>query len=181
MTLVVLTVLVYNYAGVPAEALARAKQEATRILADAGLDAVWRDGPVTREEIVAYPQDPSGNGSVPLSLRLMRAGAAAPLLADPMDPLLFGFALRPGDVAVVLTERVEELAGGRARFYPVLLGHIMAHELGHLLLKDGEHFPASIMTYPWRRRELERVAQGTMRFTSWQRQRMLEQMRPRLD
>jgi len=111
----------------------------------------------------------------------MRSSVAARLVPDPKDPLVFGFSLRPeagglGDSAVVLTDRVEELAGGRGTFYAVLLGHIVAHELGHLLLADGKHSRASIMTYPWRRRELEWVSQGTMRFTPWQRQRIEQRL-----
>ena len=39
----------------------------------------------------------------------------------------------------------------------MILGHLMVHELGHLLLDTDSHSPRGIMSSPWCRSELQRA------------------------
>jgi hypothetical protein len=49
--------------------------------------------------------------------------------------------------------------GGRDQLDPaVLLGHVIAHELGHLLLDPG-HVPTGIMPTSWGARDMEAIGQ----------------------
>jgi hypothetical protein len=67
---------------------------------------------------------------------------------------IFGFALMSTDggfatTANVYFERVSEIADGRRLRRAVLLGAMMAHELGHLLLGIDSHSRVGLMTLPW--------------------------------
>ena len=67
--------------------------------------------------------------------------------------------------ATVFRDRVLALAqSGR---YPeaVLLGHAIAHELGHLLLNSSTHARYGLMAARWRDTELDRAAVGLLQFS----------------
>jgi hypothetical protein len=95
----------------------------------------------------------------------------------------FGFALYPSDgfagVANVFSHSTEEFAKRATPSYQVILAHVMAHELGHLLLGVGSHSAAGIMHVPWTKKELERMAQGSMLFSSREADRIRQQIRAR--
>ena len=46
-----------------------------------------------------------------------------------------------------------------------LLGHVMAHELGHLLLPYGAHSVAGLMRPAWDRAQVRAAAEGLLTFT----------------
>ncbi len=88
---------------------------------------------------------------------------------------VFGFALPAGNSefaahAYVFFHRAEEPAqrkhavgGKHCPSLAMILGHIMAHELGHLLL-GRHHQPPGIMTADWKKRELSKMTQRTFGF-----------------
>ncbi|HEV2400319.1 MAG TPA: hypothetical protein VGS27_25500 [Candidatus Sulfotelmatobacter sp.] len=47
-----------------------------------------------------------------------------------------------------------------------VLGHVMAHEVGHLLLGSNSHSSVGIMSPKWHREQLLRVGMGTLFFSS---------------
>jgi hypothetical protein len=49
-----------------------------------------------------------------------------------------------------------------------VLAHVMAHEVGHLLLGTNAHSPTGIMRPSWQARELRSIIMGTLLFTSEQ-------------
>jgi hypothetical protein len=53
-----------------------------------------------------------------------------------------------------------------------ILGDVLAHELGHLLLGSNAHSRDGIMQPHWTREQLHRVAMGQMRFSKEQAARM---------
>jgi hypothetical protein len=53
-----------------------------------------------------------------------------------------------------------------------ILGNVIAHELGHLLLGSNSHSPAGIMRARWQAEELQRVAKGTLSFNAEQAEYM---------
>jgi hypothetical protein len=61
-----------------------------------------------------------------------------------------------------------ELADGRKVRLGVLLGAMMAHELGHLLLGVNSHSREGIMSIPWDARKLQHVDLGRLGFTGEQ-------------
>ena len=175
-------VLVYNYAGLSAETLAKAEQEAARIYERAGLETQWLDCPLSPAEADQYPACQLPVGVTRLALRLLSREMAERRKSDPMT---FGFALLPedggfGTIVNVYPHRAGELAKGREKTQAVILGHLMAHELGHLLLGVGSHSANGLMHVPWRKKELELVSQGSMFFMPWQAEQMRTQVAARL-
>ncbi len=59
----------------------------------------------------------------------------------------------------------------------MILGHLIAHELGHLLLGEGGHSAGTgIMHVPWQTKELERIKRGVMWFLPGQTERIRAQI-----
>jgi hypothetical protein len=95
-----------------------------------------------------------------------------------------GFALLPvsggfGVTANVFAERAKEM-GGSTESLRVILGDLMAHELGHLLLGQPGHSVAGIMRAQWQTRELQRAVEGTLFFLPEQAQTIRAQVLARM-
>jgi hypothetical protein len=63
---------------------------------------------------------------------------------------------------------------------PVILGSVMAHEVGHLLLGPCAHAPAGIMQAQWKRDHLERAMKGQILFMSDEAEKMRSNASSRL-
>jgi hypothetical protein len=57
-----------------------------------------------------------------------------------------------------------------------LLGHVVAHELGHLLLGTNSHSDTGIMRPHWNDRDLANAGKGELLFTQAQCQKMKEKV-----
>ena len=53
-----------------------------------------------------------------------------------------------------------------------LLGHAIAHELGHLLLGTSSHTPAGLMAGRWHATDLDHAASGWLQFSPAEAARM---------
>ncbi|HEY7617057.1 MAG TPA: hypothetical protein VH744_09660, partial [Terriglobales bacterium] len=60
----------------------------------------------------------------------------------------------------------QELAHGQAANRVTVLGHAVAHEIGHILLHMAEHSHEGIMQTGWGRQAMERMASGRLNFSS---------------
>lgn len=67
--------------------------------------------------------------------------------------------------ANVYFERVSAIADGRRFRRPVVLGAILAHELGHLLLGVNSHSKKGLMTLPWGPDVLTAANRGMLGFS----------------
>lgn len=177
-----ITVLVYNYAGISREAVAEAERGAGRIFEHAGIDTDWLDCPLYPDQAADHPACLVTPGPAKLILRIA-AGAMAQRMHP--DQESFGFALQPedgsfGTVANVFSDRAGELVNRRGIAFGVMLGHLMAHELGHLLLGAGAHSSAGIMHVPWHNKELEMLSRGSMAFLPFESERMQISIRARV-
>jgi hypothetical protein len=70
--------------------------------------------------------------------------------------------------AGVFYDRVEKLARGDAASTAMILGHAMAHELGHLLLGTNSHSRHGLMKAQWNRRDLQLASAGDLDFMAHQ-------------
>jgi hypothetical protein len=59
-----------------------------------------------------------------------------------------------------------------------ILGNVMAHELGHLLLGSNSHSRAGIMRAHWQGEELHRLSRGSLWFTGEQASHMRGKLNP---
>jgi len=89
----------------------------------------------------------------------------------------FGVALQPedgsfGTFANIFSDRARELVNRRGIVLSVMLGHLMPHELGHLLLGTGAPSFFGIMHVPWHNKELDLLSRGLMAFMPFEAERM---------
>lgn len=168
-----LTLRVYDYAQIAPELLARAEKVTDAIFAEAGIAIIWMDCNPLREEALRYPACPSDMGASDLVLRLLPRRMAMKLAA-PNEPLGFAQECPEAEPACELTVfyfRVEELAAGGHRA-EIILGHVMAHEVAHVLIGPG-HSEDGIMRREWSREELRRMSLGLqLGFSSLQSRRL---------
>jgi hypothetical protein len=165
-----ITVTVYDYASVPRQALADARNEVTRIFQTVGVGIVWR-APGNRlthlpTEDAAEPE--SRMASPALCVVILSRPTTNPLYSADSDAM--GAAPRsssaPGRLAYVFEDRVEAASEEYGANRGQVLGHAIAHELGHLLLPYLSHSNSGIMRARWGRRDFDDLAKGWFVFTS---------------
>lgn len=170
------TVLVYNHAGVSRSILAGAEREAGRILGAAGVRIVWVECPMWTTTATAEIPCSGTLQSTDIMLRVLPPPAQHSLKAD-----VFGFAISPilasvfYDYAARLAVE-EESVEFDAR---IILGCVIAHELGHLLLGSNSHSRAGVMRSPWGQKQVREALMGTLLFTGEQAKLMRAEMRTR--
>lgn len=160
------TVRLYNNAGVPPEELVQATEIAQKILRQVGVQVVWwtcagatdmlqcedslqaadyRAILVPREAETKMPVSRKGLGFV---------------LDDPRHGV--------GRTTWLLYDRVRELSARKGVAPSFLLGHVLAHELGHLLLGSAEHPASGLMRGRWQNQDLRLATQGALQFSGWE-------------
>lgn len=170
-----LTLRVYNYAQVDPVALARAEKITNAIFEESGIGILWMDCTPLRGEFLPDPACPSDMRASDLVLRLLPRRMAIKLAA-PSEPL--GFAqecpeMEPACELTVFYFRVDELAADGHR-PELILGHVMAHEVAHVLIGPG-HSENGIMQREWSREELRRMSLGLkLGFSTQQSSRLQE-------
>ena len=86
----------------------------------------------------------------------------------------------PGYIVEVYYEAVESLATTKQTDPRTLLGHVMAHELAHLLL-GPKHSHQGIMRAAWDNFDLSAMRQGVLKFTPDQAARLRELLHGSVD
>jgi hypothetical protein len=151
---VTLTVRLYNTSGVPADELALARSTADSTLRDTGLDVMFRacdsatdscDRPLAPSEVVVRIID-------------------APAFNATLDPEAYGLtyivkSTNRGWLATVFADRIGSAATRVGLQSGVLLGRVMAHEIGHLLLGVDYHGSDGVMRADWPDGALNRDAE----------------------
>lgn len=174
-----LTVLVYDYTRLPAFELENAIGVAQRIFHNAGI-TTQRVQCATAHESRRGSGCPEALGAGSVVLRIVRSdwqgsggrqGRIGSALYDAEGSL--------GIYAYVFQQGVEEAVqlGGCGRFQ--VLGHAMAHEVGHLLLGAGSHSATGIMQPHWAVRQMAR-APGGVTFSREQAQRIRANLTSRM-
>lgn len=127
-----------NYARIPPGALARAEREAARVYEAAGVRTMWVHG-----DDAANARDAGGK-----HLRVLLLGTDMTnrkVAMEEIGPEVLGRAARPTGRAYIFTQRVVEVSLLRGHDSELMLGRVMAHEIGHLLLAEGSHSRSGIM------------------------------------
>ena len=132
---ITLMVLVDNRAGVPAKILEKAREDAERVFQDMKIAIVWLE-----------PGDARlGTPDVFTSVDVVRLLPQA--MTDQMNaPSLCGLAEAGTRVAYVFYNRIQRVSSIRTDADTGnILGHVIAHEIGHLLLPPNAHSRFGIM------------------------------------
>ena len=172
------TVRLYELAEAPDEEIARAASEASEIFERIGVRLEWLacggSAPEARCNEV--------HGPAVVNLRLMPPHMQPP---GGLPKGIFGFALMAtgggfSTTANVYFERVSEISDGRTYRRDVVLGAMMAHELGHLLLGVNSHSKKGLMTLPWGPKVLKAADLGMLSFSRGEAASILEAALTRL-
>ena len=83
-----------------------------------------------------------------------------------------------GAVAFVFSHRAAAIARIQEVDLGLLLGHLMAHEVGHLLLGNRNHSAGGIMHDPWTKTELDYLRQGALKFHPGDAEQIRKHLRP---
>jgi hypothetical protein len=169
-----ITILVYDYAGVQADTLSKAEQETSRIFRHSGVDITWRPCRTAGSSSPLECPDPS---PMTPALRLV---TRFQLVGDRVHAEAMGYST--GDFATVSVEFAERLEESGVAGLPEILGHIVAHEIGHLLLTGGRHSVSGIMRAHWGSNEWRLVREGELNFVPEQsrflRAELLRRLQP---
>jgi hypothetical protein len=144
-----ITVSVFADTKVPAALLESAKAEATKTFARLGIELIWRaTAPARDVHLTIRVIDGTIKGASKSAM-----GIAVP---NPNGPGSFLFAF---------LGRVEAFAAHHGRPVAQILGHVIAHEMGHLLLQTVSHSESGIMAAHWNRLQIEQLERGWLTFT----------------
>jgi hypothetical protein len=156
------TINLYNDARVPELVLAEAKLQAVKIFHRAEVRIMWID--CSSRKALGTSDPTCGNPKSPshLSLRIVPWSFKS-------NDSVFGVAfLSPegeGTYGNVFYDSVEKLHAEWRTEIASVLGHVMAHEIGHLLLGTNAHSRIGIMCSNWHGNELRSLSMGTLLFT----------------
>jgi hypothetical protein len=163
------TINVYNDAGVSEQVLAEAEQEATRIFHKAGVENVWVECRLWKPDPDRSSRCQPPVGPTLLALRIVPWSSK---LRDSVFGIAFLSAEGEGTYTDVFYVSVEKLHEDFHANLSRVLGHVMAHEIGHLLLGTNAHSPVGIMRPQWEGPELRSIGMGTFLFTPEQARTM---------
>jgi hypothetical protein len=161
-------VVVDDRARVPALALDRAQKQASRIYRQAGVTLVWRSA--------AHPTDAADVGLESESGFAVRAIVHARFRGETGAPstLMMGAApettLRCGGMVHLFFDQVSTYSSIMRLDTALVLGTVVAHEIGHLLLRGNGHAGEGLMRATWKPDDWDRAASGFLVFSPRERE-----------
>jgi hypothetical protein len=153
-----IAIVIYHADAVPAAELGRAEAVAGAILRQAGIEVVWR--PAIAGDIAPQPYE------IPVHLLALHPSNLARETS--------GYAMLMGNnsYAGISWPAVQTSAAALEADEATLMGAVMAHELGHILLKSRDHATNGVMIQKIGRAELRAAARGELQFLRSQAQRI---------
>lgn len=128
---------VNNFAALSPAHLARAGREVTRIYNAAGAQTIWVED-----------NDPGAGADGALHVKvyiLDQAMSERKIAADHVTEGVLGQAAKVTGRAYILTHRIMRVAANYRVDAATLLGRVIAHEVGHLILPERSHAATGIM------------------------------------
>jgi hypothetical protein len=168
-----LNLRIYNYARVAPHLLKQAEEEADRVFDEIGVRTTWIDCPTHSAELEFYPD--CGRPVSHEDLMVGIVSGAIPKSVAHAEALGIAHISPHTDCsryARVFYDRVEERSAVVGVSPELVLGPIMVHEAGHLLLGMDSHTPTGIMKAKWDDRGLQAMAQQAFGFTDDQTRRL---------
>ena len=173
------TIHVHNYAEVDHKTLLEAERIAAVIYRKVGVETRWTNAPLGPKTSQANSTDQSSLDLTDIDLNIVPR-----VMADRLGLPNKAMGLAPGtepdrQVVYVFYNRVEVLAQRQVRALfegsirrpattAQVLGHAVAHEIGHLLLNLEFHTATGIMRGDWDLSDLQSAASGFLLFTPQQ-------------
>ena len=158
--LLVVTIRLFDVYGVPPSEFQPAMAAAAAALARAGVEPRFID--------CSQPDRPARCATTLASRELIiriRRGPNERSAAAVLGSAILNRHTGEGAVATIYADRVEALARVSGVAAGVVLGHAIAHELGHLLTGSSSHARRGLMRALWTSAELRRNLPGDWRFS----------------
>jgi hypothetical protein len=150
--------MVYEYKGMTADTLLEVEKETSQIFRKSGIGIDWilcR----TAETIQECPNPTPSSPAVRMVSRFQ-------LVKDRVHRETMGYATGNfATVSVDFAQDLEKLGMGRT---PEILAHVIAHELGHVLLPGPAHAVSGIMRANWNTTDWTLIQQKRLNFTTEQ-------------
>lgn len=173
-------ILVYNYAAVSVDTVSSAKREADLIYGRMGVQIEWADYPMLPHEGGQTIPIPAGPDR--LEVRLLPRPMADRLKIGPdeIGRALFAGKDIFGTIADIFTDRIMDMSSTHEWSAGPLVGDVMAHEIGHLLLGPGSHSKGGIMRTHRGEKDLHKALQRRMIFTAREGEQIKKQVLARM-
>jgi hypothetical protein len=189
-TIPAVTIHVRNYAKVDPDTLTQAKQVATGIFRKAGVETRWAD-------IILTPEDTPTNSAnyQTFTITDIQLNIYPDSMSDRISLSGNVMGLAPGTgpdrvVVYVFDSKVRALSWRMQSAYSTgdidrhiskgqVLGHAIAHEIGHLMLNQQIHSPRGIMRGEWGFPEMRDATYGLLLFTPQQARTLQAEIRSR--
>jgi hypothetical protein len=171
-----ITIHVRNYAGVAPKTLKEAEEVATRIFQKAGVETRWADITLTAEnnpsnsadhqpdtladiQFSVFPREMSDISDLPSNAMGLAPGTG------PDRKMVYVFDSNVNALFWKLLSARNSGQMDRQVSKAQILGHAIAHEIGHLLLNQQAHSPHGIMRGEWRFADFRDMTEGMLLFT----------------
>jgi hypothetical protein len=161
-------VSVISLAELSPQTVKQAEQEAGRVFRSAGIEIVWLNCRIGGQD---GDQGSCGESSFPSNLHLSILPNSKNL---PRSVVGLAFLGKQGQgcYADLFDEALRRLQNETDVSTAVILGHAMAHEMGHLLLGTNSHSPKGLMRAHWDRADLSAAMKGNLSFSDEQSVRL---------
>jgi hypothetical protein len=152
---------VNNYTQATPAMLAGAEREAGQILGKAGLQTAWLDCPAGHSSVDSLDPCRKPLEATDIVLRVLSQSTQNKFQDTP-----FGFAVVPVLASVYYDYAMHLARSDGAEFeISIILGCVIAHEVGHLLLGSNSHTDSGIMRGHWERGQIRQAMTGALQFT----------------
>jgi len=165
-------VMVYKYSDLAPEVLAKAETRAEAIFQQLGIEVVWVDSTDFKKRFQDHSESEKEQeelDSIDVTLRVVphsRAALKNSALGEAL-PCQLG---RDACIANVFMNRVGEQTDVEKIGLDQVLGHAIAHEIGHILLGSNSHGSSGLMKAKWGPEDIKRAGKGDLLFTPEQAQ-----------
>jgi hypothetical protein len=147
------SVLMIDQTGLAESMILRAEAEATRIYRALGVDVIW-----------VKPDSAAANFD--LTVKIVSQPLSTKEVATDALGVAAGTRTARGKTAYAFCRRIEEFSARHSVDAGRILGHVIAHELGHLLLPYNAHARSGIMTGGWDDAQATRASRGVLAFSA---------------
>jgi hypothetical protein len=156
-----LTISIYDYANVDPATLTHARRSVVSAFAAVGVAVEWAERCARPECLHSQARSVPPAGQI--------AEMTVYIFTEERTPqqyakMVMGAAPIGSYLAYAYFDRVRTFAFERDLFLGTVLGHVIAHEVGHLLLRQG-HTALGLMRATWTSADLHAMQQGRLGFT----------------
>lgn len=174
-------VRIYDSAGLSVGDIIGARTEADAILRAAAIEPVWIHCPrIETKGQSSSDRCETNVGPAEIVVRVLRVrGPDAASVRELFGEALVNRQTLNGSYATVFADRVTRMSGLLGMNARPVLGRVIAHEIGHLLLGHSQHAIHGLMRAVWTDQELRREVGLDWRFSASEARRMRERIAER--